>query len=135
MTDEVAELVLEDNRAQTLALTIARRQAGPMVDVHARYLRSLEVEGLLNRALEFLPSEKQLSERASAGLGLTTPEFAVLLAYTKETNTVDVLALRPPRRSVRPARARALLPERRSASASPTPCAATGCGGRSSPPC
>jgi glutamate dehydrogenase len=91
MTDEVAELVLEENRAQTLALTIARRQAGPMVDVHARYLRSLEVEGLLNRALEFLPGEKQLAERAAAGLGLTTPEFAVLLAYTKHTNTVEVL--------------------------------------------
>jgi glutamate dehydrogenase len=91
MTDEIADLVLEDNRAQTLALSIARRQAAPMVDVHARYLRSLEIEGLLNRALEFLPSEKQLSERASAGLGLTTPEFAVLLAYTKETNTDVVL--------------------------------------------
>jgi glutamate dehydrogenase len=91
MTDEVAELVLEDNRAQTLALSIARRQAAPMVDVHARYLRSLEVEGLLNRALEFLPTDKQLSERAAAGLGLTTPEFAVLLAYTKETNTDVVL--------------------------------------------
>ena len=91
MTDEVADLVLEDNRAQTLALTIARRQAAPMVDVHARYLRSLEVEGLLNRALEFLPTDKQLSERASAGLGLTTPEFAVLLAYTKDTNTAVVL--------------------------------------------
>jgi glutamate dehydrogenase len=92
MTDDVAELVLEDNRAQTLALTIARRQAGPMVDVHARYLRSLEIEGLLNRALEFLPGEKQLAERAAAGLGLTTPEFAVLLAYTKHTNAVEVLA-------------------------------------------
>ena len=91
MTDEVAELVLEDNRAQTLALTIARRQAGPMVDVHARYLRSLEAEGLLNRALEFLPTDKQLAERASAGLGLTTPEFAVLLAYTKDTNTAEVM--------------------------------------------
>ena len=91
MTDEVAELVLEDNRAQTLALAIARRQAAPMVDVHARYLRSLEVEGLLNRALEFLPTDKQLAERASAGLGLTTPEFAVLLAYTKDTNTAVVL--------------------------------------------
>ena len=92
MTDEVAELVLEDNEAQTLALAIARRQAGPMVDVHARYLRSLEAEGLLNRTLEFLPTDKQLSERASAGLGLTTPEFAVLLAYTKDTNAAVVLA-------------------------------------------
>ncbi len=92
MTDELADLVLEDNRAQTLALTIARRQAAPMVDVHARYLRSLELEGLLNRTLEFLPGEKQLAERAAAGLGLTTPELAVLLAYTKHTNAVEVLA-------------------------------------------
>ena len=91
MTDDVAALVLEDNRAQTLALSIARHQAAPMVDVHARYLRSLEVEGLLNRALEFLPTDKQLAERASAGLGLTTPEFAVLLAYTKDTNTAVVM--------------------------------------------
>jgi glutamate dehydrogenase len=87
MTDEVAELVLDDNRAQTLALTISRRQASPMVDVHARYLKVLEVEKWIDRELEFLPSEKQLTERAAQGLGLTTPEFAVLLAYTKTTNT------------------------------------------------
>jgi glutamate dehydrogenase len=36
MSDEVAELVLADNRAQTLALMIARNQALPMVNVHAR---------------------------------------------------------------------------------------------------
>ena len=86
MTDEVGELVLDDNRAQTLALAIARRQALPMVNVHARYLNQLEAEGWLNRALEFLPNDKQLAERQAAGAGLTTPEFAVLLAYTKTTN-------------------------------------------------
>ncbi len=87
MTDDVGELVLDDNRAQTLALTIARRQAAPMVDVHARYLKVLEHEGWINRQLEFLPNEKQMTERAAQGIGLTTPEFAVLLAYTKTTNT------------------------------------------------
>jgi glutamate dehydrogenase len=92
MTDEVAELVLDDNRAQTLALTIAREQAFPMVDVHARYLRQLEVEGLIDRALEFLPGDKELQERAAAGRGLTTPEMAVLLAYTKNTCVQEVLA-------------------------------------------
>ncbi len=86
MTDEVGELVLDDNRAQTLALAIARRQALPMVNVHARYLNALEAEGWLNRSLEFLPTDKQIAERQAAGLGLTTPEFAVLLAYTKTTN-------------------------------------------------
>jgi len=86
MTDEVAEQVLDDNRAQTLVLGIARRQSLPMVNVHARYLNQLESEGWLNRALEFLPTDKQLAERQALGRGLTAPEFAVLLAYTKTTN-------------------------------------------------
>jgi glutamate dehydrogenase len=86
MTDEVGELVLDDNRAQTLALAIARRQALPMVNVHSRYLNTLEAEGWLNRTLEFLPTDKQIAERQASGMGLTTPEFAVLLAYTKTTN-------------------------------------------------
>jgi glutamate dehydrogenase len=90
MTDEVAELVLDDNRAQTLALAIARRQALPMVNVHARYLTVLESEGWLDRQLEFLPTDRQLAERQAAGLGLTMPEFAVLMAYTKTANAVEM---------------------------------------------
>ena len=91
MTDEVGELVLDDNRAQTLALAIARRQALPMVNVHSRYLNLLEAEGWLNRALEFLPTDRQIAERQAAGQGLTTPEFAVLLAYTKTTNVAEMV--------------------------------------------
>ena len=64
MTDEVADLVLDDNRDQTLALMIAREQALPMVNVHARYLDSLEAEGLLDRELEFLP-DRQADRRAA----------------------------------------------------------------------
>jgi len=86
MTDEVGEMVLADNIAQTLTLAIARRQALPMVNVHARYLHALEVEGWINRSLEFLPTDKQIAERQATGAGLTMPEFAVLLAYTKLTN-------------------------------------------------
>ena len=73
MTDEVAELVLDNNRAQTLALMIARKQGLPMVNVHARYLDLLEHEGWLDRALEFLPTDKQIAERQSAGSGLRRP--------------------------------------------------------------
>ncbi|MGH2375006.1 MAG: NAD-glutamate dehydrogenase, partial [bacterium] len=91
MTDEVAELVLRDNIGQTRALTDARVQAASMLDVHARYIASLEQAGRLDRAIEFLPDVEALAERKSAGLGLTTPELAVLLAYTKIT-LFDVLA-------------------------------------------
>ncbi len=90
MTDEVGELVLDDNRAQTLALAIARRQAQPMVNVHSRYLAQLEAEGWLNRSLEFLPTDRQIAERQAAGTGLATPEFAVLLAYTKSANVTEM---------------------------------------------
>ena len=91
MTNEVGELVLDDNRSQTLALAIARRQALPMVNVHARYLHALESEGWVNRSLEFLPTDRQLAERQAGGQGLTTPEFAVLLAYTKNADLVEFL--------------------------------------------
>ena len=90
MTDEVAELVLENNRAQTLALVIARRQALPMVNVHARYIEVLETEGWMDRDLEFLPTDKQIAERQAAGQGLQAPEFAVLIAYTKNANNAEV---------------------------------------------
>jgi glutamate dehydrogenase len=91
MTGEVARLVLDDNRAQTLALMIARTQSLSMVNVHARYLDTLEAEGYLDRELEFLPSDKQIAERQSAGSGLRAPEFAVMIAYTKNANFVEVL--------------------------------------------
>ena len=91
MTDEVGELVLDNNRAQTLALMIARRQALPMVNVHARYLELLEAEGWLDRQLEFLPTDKQIAERQASGNGLQAPEFAVLLAYTKNGNAAEMV--------------------------------------------
>jgi glutamate dehydrogenase len=92
MTDEVAELVLDDNRAQTLALMIARTQSMTMVNVHARYLETLEEEGHIDRALEALPNDKQIAERQSAGSGLRTPEFAVLIASTKNADIEQVIA-------------------------------------------
>ncbi len=91
MTDEVAELVLANNKAQTLALMIARQQGLPMVNVHARYLDQLESEGWLNRSLEFLPTDKQIAERQLGGSGLRTPEFAVMIAYTKNANFTEIM--------------------------------------------
>jgi glutamate dehydrogenase len=85
MTEEVAELVLCDNTAQNIALAASRAQAPAMLHVHGRYLRKLERDGKLKRRLEFLPDDKALAERRQARLGLTGPEFATLLAYTKLT--------------------------------------------------
>ena len=83
MTEEVGDLVLRNNYGQTQAVDNSVAQASSMENVHARYMRSLEDAGQLNRELEFLPSEEELADRRSEGLGLVAPEFAILLSYTK----------------------------------------------------
>ncbi|OIZ99475.1 NAD-glutamate dehydrogenase [Rickettsiella grylli] len=83
MTDEIAKLVLYDNYCQTRTISLAAMHAQQELEFHRRYIQELEQHGKLNRALEFLPDEKALLERKAMGKGLTSPEIAVLLAYTK----------------------------------------------------
>jgi glutamate dehydrogenase len=83
MTDTVAELVLDDNKAQNRLLGVSRRHAGPMLSVHARQIDALVADGQLDRDLEFLPTPAEIDARIAAGDGLTSPELAVLVAYTK----------------------------------------------------
>ena len=85
MTDAVAERVLRGSYTQTQALSLARVQAPAMLDVHDRVMRDLEAAGRLDRALEALPDAEVIAERRQAGLGLTQPELAVVLAYAKIT--------------------------------------------------
>ena len=92
MTDEVARLVLTDNYRQALALSTARIDAPSLVDVHARYIDDLEQQGLLTRGLEALPDGEELAERRLVGGGLTSPELAVLKAYSKNTLSDHLLA-------------------------------------------
>ncbi|MFL5926693.1 MAG: NAD-glutamate dehydrogenase, partial [Gaiellaceae bacterium] len=92
MTDEVAALVLRDNYDQTQAISTTLAQAASMVDVHARYIRHLEQRGRLDRALEFLPDDETLTDRKAAGEGLTPPEIAILLSYTKVMLYEELLA-------------------------------------------
>jgi hypothetical protein len=92
MTDEVGALVLRDNYEQNVLLGNARVQALSMLPVHRRFIRLLEKSGELNRALEFLPRDSVMDQRMAAGLGLTSPEFSVLVAYAKITLKKSVLA-------------------------------------------
>lgn len=83
MTDDVAALVLRDNYFQSQALSIGGRLAAKQLEEQARFMRFLEKSGQLNRAIEFLPTDEEIAERKAKGLGLTSPEQAVLLAYSK----------------------------------------------------
>ncbi|MDH3294712.1 MAG: NAD-glutamate dehydrogenase [Acidimicrobiia bacterium] len=92
MTDEVASLVLDHNYRQALALAAARVDAASLVDVHSRYITQLEADGQLDRVIEYLPDGDELAERRLAGSGLTTPELAVLNAYSINTLQSALLA-------------------------------------------
>jgi len=83
MTDEVAAIVLEDNRLQTLALSIAERGGARALPQLVRVIEILEESGKLNRAVEGLQSNEDLLRRAQQQLGLTRPELAVLLSTSK----------------------------------------------------
>ncbi|HET9045933.1 MAG TPA: NAD-glutamate dehydrogenase, partial [Casimicrobiaceae bacterium] len=96
MTDDVAKLVLRDNYFQTQALSVTGRIAMLLLDAQQRFIQFLEKNGRLNRALEFLPSDDEIAERRSRGVGLTAPERAVLLAYCKIWMYDELLASRLP---------------------------------------
>ncbi len=85
MTDEVGALVLRNNYAQNTALALAQAQSSSMLHAQQRFMRRLVRDGHLDRALEFLPTDRQIRDRLNTGRGLTQPETAVLLAYTKIT--------------------------------------------------
>ncbi|MGW0702327.1 NAD-glutamate dehydrogenase [Streptomyces sp. NPDC002867] len=85
MTDEVGALVLRNNYAQNVALANAVTQSPSLLHAHQRFMRRLERDGHLDRALEFLPNDRHIRELLNAAKGLSQPELAVLLAYTKIT--------------------------------------------------
>jgi len=83
MTDEVAALVLEDNRLQALALSIAEIGGAAAVASQLQLIDTLEAGGNLDRRTEGLAESQTLQRRATDGAGLTRPELAVLLSSTK----------------------------------------------------
>ncbi len=83
MTDEVGQLVLWDNYRQNQAITLMEHLSIKRIGVLAHFIRTLESEGLLDRQVESLPTDAELTERRTRGQGLTRPELSVLLSYDK----------------------------------------------------
>ena len=83
MTDEVERLVLMDNYRQNQAISVMERMSVSRLGAKQHFVRTLEAQGLLDRQIEFLPSDAEFAERKARGLGLTRPELAILLSYSK----------------------------------------------------
>jgi glutamate dehydrogenase len=83
MTAEVSQLVLRNNYLQSLAISTLQAHAAERISELGHLIHALERAGTLNPALEALPSEDEIGERRRKGLGLTRPELAMLLSYSK----------------------------------------------------
>jgi glutamate dehydrogenase len=83
MAEDVAELVLQNNYDQTLAISVSEHRARHDIQAAGRFVRDLENRGKLQRAVEYLPDDEALREREESQMGLFRPEIAVLLSYAK----------------------------------------------------
>src|SRR5262249_45919484 len=83
VTTEVGGLVLRDNYDQAWALGFLTHYSYGDTGIYQAYIKELESSGFLNRKVEFLPDDKTIVDRRTAGSGLTSPELAVLLSYPK----------------------------------------------------
>jgi glutamate dehydrogenase len=92
MTDEVGELVLNDNYRQNQAISLMESMSTSRLGSFGHFIRTLEAQGLLDRAIEFLPTEAELTDRKARGQGLTRPELSVLLSYDKIVIFNELLA-------------------------------------------
>lgn len=83
MTENVAELVLDNNYEQTQAISIAEREVRKRTNEYRRLINHLESSGKLHRSLEFIPSDEEIVDRLSKGQMLTRPELSTLASYVK----------------------------------------------------
>ena len=90
MTENVAELVLDNNYMQTQILSQSLHDPDEYDRLHG-LLKALEADKILNRSIEFLPSDNALAERKDLAQKFTAPEISVLLAYAKNTIFKEIM--------------------------------------------
>lgn len=91
MTDDVSELVLHNNYRQTQAISLAEAEAKLRAVEYSRLIADYDHRGILDRVVEFIPSEEDLHERKIKGQTLTRPEFSVLVSYAKLSTKSSLL--------------------------------------------
>lgn len=92
LSDSIAELVLRNNRSQSLAVSLDELRAREGLDDQRQLMTSLERAKILDRQDEDLPDWETLLDRMAGGKSLVRPELCVLLAYAKLSLTARLLA-------------------------------------------
>jgi glutamate dehydrogenase len=90
--DDVVAAVLGDSAQQSLAISRAEAASPGRVEATETLMEELEAAGVLDRAVEALPTPDEMRARAAARAGLTRPELAVLFAGAKRSLSAQLLA-------------------------------------------
>jgi len=91
MTDDVADLVIEDSFKTNVAISLAVQQLNKYGELMRRFMEKHEQDGKINLEVEFLPSKHDLMKRKTLGRGLTRPELSVLFSYSKIIMREEIL--------------------------------------------
>jgi len=91
MTEEVGELVLKDNYLQTQCISQSKVGGSSALDEQSRFMQHLESISRLDRAIEYLPEGDEIADRMATESGLSGPELAVLVSYSKMVMYDDLL--------------------------------------------
>jgi glutamate dehydrogenase len=83
MTEEVARLVLLDNAAQALALTLDGRRSALRYEAFVDLVYELITHGVMDRVGNDVPSRKELLEAETRPRGLPRPLLALVLSHVK----------------------------------------------------
>ncbi len=81
MTEDVCRLVLADNIAQSLCLSLDQLRCAENPAAFLQLAEHLEIAGFFDRAIECFPQTKEVMSRS--GQLVTRPELAVLMAASK----------------------------------------------------
>ena len=76
MTEDVADLGLPTTTGRTCCCPTARPARGALLPVHQRLMTVLEQRGLLDREIEYLPTDEQIAARIEQGKGLSSRSCA-----------------------------------------------------------
>lgn len=85
MTEDVANQVLTNAYRQSQTISVTEYSGAAALKEQQHFIQWLERQGKLDRQLEYLPNDDELTERMAADRGLTRPELAILVAYAKMT--------------------------------------------------
>jgi glutamate dehydrogenase len=91
VSDDVVESILYDNFLQAQIISQEATSSARHIEAYMDLMDRLEREGILDRELEFLPSNEEMAQRSREGLPMASPEIAVLLAYAKRSLTDHIL--------------------------------------------